>query len=360
MFNIDTDITKAKTMPGEFYKSPEVFEIVKEKLFARSWQFVTDDEQLRVPSTAYPFSFLDGFIDEPLLFVRDKHDVLRCMSNVCTHRGNILVEHACPIQGDGITCNYHGRRFGADGCFKAMPETDGMQDFPTETDNLKNISHGTWGNLLFASIDPAFPFNDLIAEMKERVGWMPLENFYYDPNRSREYLVQANWALYCDNYLEGFHIPFIHKSLLQALDFSNYKSEIYPLANLQLGIAGDGEPCFDLPKSSPDYGQRVAAYYYWVFPNMMFNFYPWGLSINIVKPIKANMTKVLFKSYIWDESKIDSGAGAFLDRVEREDEAIVERVQRGVQSMIYKEGRYSPKMEKGVHHFHTLISKFLK
>ena len=38
-----------------------------------------------------------------------------------------------------------------------------------------------------------------------------LKDFIFDPNASRDYLVKANWALYCDNYLEGFHIPFIHK-----------------------------------------------------------------------------------------------------------------------------------------------------
>ena len=62
----------------------------------------------------------------------------------------------------------------------------------------------------------------------------------------------------------------------------------------------------------------------------MLNFYPWGLSINIVKPIKTNLTKVEFKSYVWDESKRDSGAGSKLHKVEMEDEEIVENVQKGL------------------------------
>lgn len=127
-----------------------------------------------------------------------------------------------------------------------------------------------------------------------------------------------------------------------------------------MGIGKNGDICFELPATSPDYGKNVAAYYFWLFPNIMFNFYPWGLSLNIIRPIKHNLTKVIFKSYIWDESKIDSGAGALLDRVEREDEAIVEKVQKGTASRFYDAGRFSPKMEKGVHHFHLLINKFLK
>ncbi|MBS1658298.1 MAG: aromatic ring-hydroxylating dioxygenase subunit alpha, partial [Bacteroidetes bacterium] len=58
--------------------------------------------------------------------------------------------------------------------------------------------------------------------------------------------------------------------------------------------------------------------------------------------------------------KFERGAINMLDRVEREDEAIVENVQRGVKSRLYKTGRYSPKREQGTHHFHQLIAEFMK
>lgn len=358
MHKIETKIEAARTLPGSFYGAESSFEAVKEKVLARSWQFVNDEDAVRNTSYAWPFRFIDGLVEEPLILVRDQQDDLRCMSNVCTHRGNLLIDHPCAIKG-GITCGYHGRRFGMDGCFKHMPETDGMQNFPSRTDDLPNVPLKQWGKFLFTAIDPAFDFDALMKPMMDRLSWLPLHEFKYDPNRSREYLVQANWALYCDNYLEGFHIPFIHRELAQSLDYNQYASEIYPYSNLQLGIASDGELCFDLPKESPDYGQNIAAYYYWLYPNMMFNFYPWGLSINIVRPMRANLTKVIFKSYVWDESKIEQGAGAMLDRVEREDEAVVEKVHAGVTSRLYQYGRFSPKMEKGVHHFHLLLSEAL-
>jgi choline monooxygenase len=60
-----------------------------------------------------------------------------------------------------------------------------------------------------------------------------------------------------------------------------------------------------------------------------------------------------------DESKRDAGAGAGLDRVELEDEEIVEQVQRGVESRLYDRGRYSPSGEVGTHHFHRLLAEFM-
>ena len=92
----------------------------------------------------------------------------------------------------------------------------------------------------------------------------------------------------------------------------------------------------------------------------MLNFYPWGLSINIITPLEINKTKVEFRSYIWDKTKLNVGAGSDLDKVELEDEEVVQQVQRGMYSRFYKNGRFSPKMEKGVHHFHTLIDKFMR
>ena len=66
----------------------------------------------------------------------------------------------------------------------------------------------------------------------------------------------------------------------------------------------------------------------------MFNVYPWGMSVNVVQPLAIDRTRVSFLTYVWDESKLDRGAGAGLDRVEREDEAVVESVQRGVRSRL--------------------------
>jgi len=91
----------------------------------------------------------------------------------------------------------------------------------------------------------------------------------------------------------------------------------------------------------------------------MFNFYPWGISINVVRPLAVDRTKVHFLPFVWDPSKLDRGAGAALDRVEREDESVVESVQRGVRSRLYDRGRYSPKREQGVHHFHQLLTESL-
>ena len=356
MINISNDITKSKTLPGAFYSSEEMFKLSLEKIFTRNWQFITDDTVIQKEGSVYPFKFLDDVVPEPLFLINNKN--IECYSNVCTHRGNILINKAGEIK-NLITCGYHGRQFNHCGKFKFMPKTEGMQDFPSDIEDLQKLHVGKWKQFIFTNLEPNFSFDQLVKDMEERVGWMPVNEFHYREDLSKEYTVNANWALYCDNYLEGFHIPFVHNDLNNVLEFENYKVELFKYSNLQIGIAKDKEICFDLPKDSKDYGKKIAAYYFWLFPNIMFNFYPWGLSLNIVKPISKTETKIQFKSYVWDEEKLQKGAGADLHKVELEDEEIVENVQKGVVSRFYKHGRFSPSMEQGVHHFHTLISKFM-
>src|SRR5437868_4276156 len=195
--------------------------------------------------------------------------------------------------------------------------------------------------------------------MIDRVGWLPMDKLEYRSDLSKDYHVKASWALYCENYLEGFHIPFVHAGLNAVLDYGSYTTSLFRYSNLQTGLAKSDEDCFELPQSSVDFGKRVAAYYFWVFPNMMFNFYPWGLSINIVQPITINKTRVRFLTYLWKEDKYERGAGRGLDKVEMEDEEVVQNVQKGIRSRFYNYGRYSVTREQGTHHFHRLIAEFM-
>jgi len=355
--SIDPDIARASTLPSWAYADPAVLSASRERVFAPSWQLVADTDRVKVPGQVCPFTLLEGLLDEPLLLTRDREDGLHCLSNVCTHRGNLVVE------GEGVEhvlrCRYHGRRFGLDGRFLSMPEFEQTEDFPSQSDDLPKIAFGTWEKFLFASLAPRTTLEETLAAVRARCAWMPVGDVVFDPGRSREYRVRANWMLYCDNYLEGFHIPYVHAGLSGVLDYGSYRTELFPSGSLQLGSAGEGEEAFALPATSPDHGQRIAAYYFWLFPNTMLNVYPWGISVNIVRPLAVDRTQVSFLSYVWDHSKLDRGAGASLDRVEREDEVIVENVQRGVRSRLYERGRYSPTREQGVHHFHRLLSAAL-
>jgi choline monooxygenase len=353
-FVVDPDIRRAQTPPGWVYTSDEAFDLARERILARSWQLVADTHQVATPGAVLPFTYCEGALDEPLVITRDHDDRLHCLSNVCTHRGMTLCEH--PDHAKRLVCRYHGRRFDLAGRFQSMPEFEEAAGFPREEDHLREIPMRAWRQFLFASLDPAHNLDEVTREMEARIGFLPIDSARLDTTRARDYLVRANWALYIDNYLEGFHIPFVHASLAGAIDYGEYALELFPFSNLQLGVASGAEDCFDLPPGHPDAGKRICAWYFWLFPTTMFNVYPWGISVNIVQPLAPDRTRVRFLPYVWDESRLDRGVSADLDRVEREDESVVEAVHRAIASRHYTTGRYSPTREQCVHHFHRLLA----
>lgn len=355
--HMDTNIATAKTLATAFYLDRDYHEAAKEKIFAKTWQFLGDTDQVKENGWVTPVNLLENYVNEPLILSRDKKGDLHCLSNVCTHRGNLLVEQPCKL--NDIRCKYHGRRFQLDGKFASMPEFKEVANFPTKADDLSDLPLFQWGKWLFTTLNPVTEAQEFFKFMSDRVSWMNFNGFQFRPDLSHDYHVNSNWALYCENYLEGFHIPFVHAGLNATIDYGSYSIELSRYSSLQLGIAKEGELVFDLPKGSPDYGKNIAGYYFWVYPNMMFNFYPWGLSVNVVCPLDVDKCKVSFLSYVNDESKLRQGAGSNLHKVEMEDEDIVQNVQKGIRSRFYKHGRYSVKQEKGTHHFHCLISEFM-
>ena len=129
-----------------------------------------------------------------------------------------------------------------------MPEFKEAKSFPRVCDSLKAFSIKQFANHLFVGLEPDFDFNDVIEGMSQRIGFLPLNVFKHDPTLDKSYTINCHWALYCDNYLEGFHIPFVHDDLNEALDYRNYKTLIYDHFNLQIGYSDTSEDTFNLQK----------------------------------------------------------------------------------------------------------------
>ncbi len=359
MYQINKRIEQAETLPADFYQNGQVWEACKENIFCQNWQYLCDGVALfKGAENVYPLTLLDNYLDEPIVLIGND-DTVKCFTNVCTHRGFQIV--AQPAKMNRLTCNYHGRRFDLDGKFQFMPEFQAAEDFPRPCDHLHELPLHNWRQFIFTAVNPKFDFQKTWDRLEERLHFLPIESFRFAPEYSKTYNVHAHWALYCDNYLEGFHIPFVHQALGSILDYGSYTTECYDQMVLQIGYGDGSSLSFDLPQGHIDHGKEVTAYYYWIFPNFMLNFYPWGVQLNIVRPLTPKFTKVEFLYYIYDQEAFEIMQGDKLaEKTEREDEFVVEAVQKGLRSRFYRSGRFSPKREKGVHYFHQLIAEHLK
>ena len=191
-----------------------------------------------------------------------------------------------------------------------------MADFPAHADHLQPVPFGQWGGHAFASLDPATPLDELLLPLRTHLPDLRADAFVHDRSRDRDFVFDAHWALYVENYLEGLHIPFLHRGLMQALDWARYRYELHPQATC---------------RSASTSTALIAAHYFWLFPNLMLNFYPWGLSLNQVLPLAPSRTRVIFRSYVLRPPSCSAKARARRSTpVEMEDEAAVQSVQRGI------------------------------
>jgi choline monooxygenase len=152
----------------------------------------------------------------------------------------------------------------------------------------------------------------------------------------------------------------MHKGLSSVLDYGAYTIENGPRYCIQSSPieAAKGESSVAAVRK----GDR--AYYLWIHPNFMINIYEGVLDTNLVLPLGVDRCRVFFDFYFADVSAAarerNAASVAVADRVQAEDIAIAESVQRGLLSRAYGAGRLSVRREAGEHLFHRLLHAELK
>ncbi|MFK7931576.1 MAG: aromatic ring-hydroxylating dioxygenase subunit alpha [Myxococcota bacterium] len=337
--------------PSDWYVDPAQLSLDLEAVFAMGWALVGDDRHLTQDGSWWPATLLPGSLNEPLLFTKSEGQI-RAFANLCTHRSAQLVD--APGHGRVLRCPYHGRCFALDGNYRSALGFDGPQP------NLHPVAHQAWRGLLFAHAGPrggtdlaSAPFRP-IQDLLEPLAFADWPSMAFDANDSVDYVIEAPWATYVENYLEGLHIPFVHPGLARSLELDAYEIQTHPAGALQIGVAAPGDACLELPADHPFAGQRIAALYAYIFPGTIINLYPWGASINLIQPLSTTQTRVRYLTYVADYTLRGSGAGADVHQTEAEDQAVVKRVAAGLTSRWSRPATYAAGHEDAVAWFHEL------
>jgi choline monooxygenase len=218
------------------------------------------------------------------------------------------------------------------------------------------IAVASWEGLVFVHLDPDPP--PLPAYLGELVGQVaPLALGELAFGGRREYTLSCNWKVFVDNYLDGgYHVPHLHPSLASVLTYTEYTIENFERFCLQASPIEDGG---DAQTAAVRKGR---ALYYWIYPNLMLNWYEGHLDTNLVIPLGTDRTKVVFEFFFArDQSPAANQQSiAVSERIQHEDVAICESVQRGLASRAYRAGRLSVRREAGEHLFHRLLARDLR
>jgi len=354
------DLSRATTMPSRWYTNPHFLELEKEKIFWKTWQPVGHVEDVMRPGDF----FTCEVTGEPLVVTRGQDGQLRAFFNVCMHRAGPVA--LAKGNRKSLQCKYHGWTYGLDGRLLTAPEFDGVKDWQKEAVCLKSVKVEAWGPWIFVNLDPnAPPLSEMYGKINEEILGKGFDISNMRLIERRDYLIDCNWKVYVDNYLEGYHLPIAHPGLFRELDYDEYRVDTFRYYSSQYAPIrpvkpGDGH---DRRYVRSEEGEGDALYY-WIFPNVMLNVYLDNTSINIILPVDHDHTLTIFE---WYFQQPGTGEGwesmqqiiAFSDQIQQEDIEICENVQRGLRSRAYDRGRFSVLRENGVHHFQSLVHEFL-
>jgi choline monooxygenase len=358
-FDPDLPLEQAATIPADWYTDPAWAELERRAVFAATWQAVGRADQV----SGVGDYFTAEAAGVPLLVVRDEQGTLRALANVCRHRAARVA--ACE-QGRAtrFRCRYHGWTYDLQGRLRGVPEFDGVAGFRREDHRLPEYPVAVWGPLVFVRLAAG---EDLT--LQQHLDPLPQHPCTASLSRlrfaqRRVYDLACNWKVFVDNYLDGgYHVLTIHPSLASVLDYSRYTTQVFARTSLQLSPLRS--PQADEDPSAAAVRQGSTACYWWVFPNLMLNFYEGVLDTNLVLPLGHDRCRVVFDFYFADtgaaaEAAFQRQSIGVGHQIQLEDVAICEEVQRGLASGCFQTGRYSVKRENGVHHFHRLLAQHLR
>jgi Rieske 2Fe-2S family protein len=335
-----------RSLPREAYCDPAFYAREQRAIFWSDWFCAGRAEGLEQPGD---FRVLD-VAGESVILLRGE-DRLYAHVNLCRHRGSRLLCGEGRLRG-AIRCPYHGWAYAHDGRLIASPFIDAC-DVPHDARKLFEAGVDEWGGFVFLRVLSGGP-----VALAERLGAIPQRLSRYPLHdlriaRSIRYEVAANWKVLLENYNECYHCAGVHPELCRVVP-----------AFKRLGGAGldwdrgiphrQGAWTFTASGTSArapfpalDDDERVRHKGELIYPNFMLSLSADHVTAFSLWPQGADKTLVVCDFLFHPDEMAKPGfdpsdAVDFWDIVNRQDWAICERVQAGMQSQFFDRGYYAP------------------
>ncbi|WP_220277863.1 aromatic ring-hydroxylating oxygenase subunit alpha [Streptomyces himalayensis] len=298
---IDGRPVGSSILPASAYTDQKVFDTERQQIFESRWVWAGFTHWVAEPGSSRPVSVAG----RPLLLVRDREGTLRVFHNICRHRGIVLSEQ--PSTRGRLRCPYHFWTFNLDGSLCGTPywdRTKGSGPEPEVRDRLGllPVPHSEWAGMVFVHLgEPTDSAEELLAPLAER--WAPYDLTSLHLAEERRYDVDANWKLVVENFLDFYHLPFVHPQVGPAATLLDIEDQVlseaviggyYPRgasakASGQTAAGGGGGTALPLLGEIPD-GLRDRQDIFCVFPNALVFIEPDFYQVIALEPVAPDRT----------------------------------------------------------------------
>ena len=357
------------TLPSYMYTDIEIYELEKEKIFYKTWQYVAHKSLFAEPGDYVTLRICDQHI----FVIMGDDSELRAFYNVCQHRAHELLPEGSGNVARAIVCPYHAWAFEKTGELRGAPRSENRPSFNKKDFSLKSVKLEMFLDSAFVNLDTnAIPLSEIAGDLEDDIrSRAPFVN-ELDTPQSRFIAddigltnINAGWKVVVDNYVECYHCEHAHKDFCDIISMDTYKHDAFGLWARQLGEdIKDDNTAYKLEPNAPF--KKSAFWFLW--PNTTINILPGAEVLNfaIVRPTAID--KCLFEGHsISTSEKFHKGRQDYTANVlVPEDIALCESVQRGLKSKGYDQGPLivdpsrSGRGEHALHHFHRLVQKAMK
>ncbi len=254
---MDRPVLEAATMPPEAYHSQELYDREVEKIFMKEWLCVGRVEDVPNPGDF----FRDELVGESIIVVRDADGEIHTHLNVCRHRGCTLVSEE---KGNAKTfrCPYHGWMYALGGELRGVPDFKYNKNFDKADYPLHGVKTEIWEGMIMINFDhDAQPYADQVSETTKYgldkyglSGQVTTHTWRYD--------LACNWKVYAENYIEEYHVPWVHADTFQPVAPMKGWKEFVDLSEQPwivmvgqfpgLSMSDSGEPEFTVAPATRD------------------------------------------------------------------------------------------------------------
>ncbi|HUI61734.1 MAG TPA: aromatic ring-hydroxylating dioxygenase subunit alpha [Steroidobacteraceae bacterium] len=354
-----------RALPAWVYNHPEMTRLEYERVLKPSWQIVCHVNSIPNPGD---YITLDLGPDS-VVAVRNSQGQIQTFHNVCRHRGARLVEGSGNCPGV-ITCPYHGWSYRTSGELMGVPVRDSFPGLERADFGLKSVR---------MSIQFGFVFVCLAGDPPplEQTWGVFLEDFAPYHFESMQPLAplyiehwDVDWKVAMDNYLESYHVPIGHPGLNRMFT-PDYDDQTKLPSGVARGISWlrerpsarwsermyqqmIGAVTQDLPES-----HRKRWSFYSMQPNLGIDVFPDQMDFFQVLPRGPGKCTIRGGVFGRPDSRREMRIARYLcarinRSVQREDEFLCKRVQRGLASGSYEPGPLS-QLESCMLDFHDML-----
>jgi choline monooxygenase len=327
---------------SSWYLAEEQLKREGERLFLKQWHFICAASALASQGA----TVVDTLLGRSIFVRRSKDGAMRGFHNVCRHRGGPLVR-SDQAKCKALRCLYHGWEYDDSGSLIRTPQFNYTRKagFDYSEYSLYPLQLSEWRGLIFVNFDINAPAIDLsLGDLPSLLGEFEASSFQGAAHI--KFVFSCNWKLYVENWLESYHLPWVHAGLSKDVNVSEYSVIIHDRVV---------EHVTGRRRNDSIYG----GFWAWLAPNLSWNFYDGGFSLERMLPIGPDKTEVqytfLFRNDVSEEAR--RAAMQMTERVTREDGEMCEAVYRSMQSGIFRRGPISPRHEAAISYFHAYLAQ---